>query len=63
MSARLILVNKDMTTHTEMDILSFSFHKDAYLPYTKLSVSFLTETDNIDDYAEVKLYIGGILVQ
>ena len=62
MSTRLILVNKDMTTHTEMDILSFSFHKDAYLPYTKLSVSFLTETDNIDDYAEVKLYIGGILV-
>ena len=62
MSTRLILVNKNMTSHTEADILSFSFRKEAYLPYTKLSAAFVSESVSIDDYAEAKLFIDGQLI-
>ena len=62
MSIRLIFTNKDTTTYTEADILSFSFKKDAYLPYTRLSASFVTVAENIDNYSEMKLYIDGNLI-
>lgn len=62
MSVSLIFVNKDMTTAVKADILSFSFRKDAYLPYTKLSVSFVTNGEDIDEYAEMKLFIGEKLI-
>lgn len=62
MSISLILVNKDLTSRTETEILSFSFRKDVYMPYTKLRAAFVTENDSIDDIAEIKLIIDDIII-
>ena len=62
MGIRLVFMNKDLTSCTDADILSFSFRKDAYMPYTRLSASFVTVERNMDNFAEVKLFIDGQLV-
>ena len=59
---QLILVRRDLTTAAAADILSFSFRKDAYLPYTKLSAAFTADISDTDEYAEAKLYVGGKLI-
>ena len=59
---KLVLVKKDMRIYEAEDILSFSFVKDAYLPYTKLSAAFLYDFGDTDDIAEAKLIINGKLI-
>ena len=59
---QLILVRRDLSTSTATDILSFSFRKDAYLPYTKLSAAFIADIADTDEYAEAKLYVNGHLI-
>ncbi|MBQ1518824.1 MAG: hypothetical protein IIZ53_03115 [Ruminococcus sp.] len=59
---KLVLVKKDMSIYEAEDILSFSFVKDAYLPYTKLSAAFLSDLGDTDDIAEAKLIINGKLI-
>lgn len=59
---QLILVRRDLSTSTAADILSFSFRKDAYLPYTKLSAAFIADISDTDEYAEARLYVNGKLI-
>lgn len=59
---RLVLIARDMSECEAEDILSFSFRKDAYLPYTKLSAAFTADISDTDEIAEVKLYADGHLV-
>lgn len=57
MTVSVITVKEDMSTAEYTDILSFSFRKNAYIPYTQLSVRFVTPTGVIPHAAEVKLVI------
>lgn len=59
---RLVLIERDLTECEADNILSFSFRKDAYLPYTKLSASFTADLSDTDEIAEVKLYADGHLI-
>jgi len=60
--AYLRIVNTDGTSFTEPGLLSFSFRKDAYTPYTALSARAVTAEAVFPDAAEVMLYVGNILV-
>ena len=59
---RLVLVKRDLSQCEAEDILSFSFGKDAYLPYTKLSAAFTADISDTDDIAEVRLFVNGFNV-
>ena len=59
---RLVLVMRDLSECEADDILSFSFRKDAYLPYTKLSAAFTADVSDTDEIAEVKLYSDSQLI-
>lgn len=62
MDAYITLKNADGTKIRENDILYFSFRKEAYLPYTLLSVRFLSSSSSLLNITEIKLYIGEKLV-
>lgn len=46
----------------EEKILSFSFKKDAYTPYTTLTVRAAADSESFLTASEIKFYIKGILV-
>ena len=54
--------NTDGTEFTENALLSFSFRKDAYLPYTMLSGRVVSDEKLFANAAEIFLYIGGVSV-
>lgn len=57
-----LLVISGSTSCEEEHILSFSFRKDAYTPYTSLTVRLCAQTDSFPDHAEVKFFVMGHLV-
>ncbi|MBR4626854.1 MAG: hypothetical protein IKO47_04015 [Ruminococcus sp.] len=54
--------NSDGTEFTETALLSFSFRKDAYTPYTSLNARAVTNETLYSSAAEILLYVEGILV-
>ena len=62
MSVRIVLVLSDNTEITSEQVLTFRFEKEAYLPYTTLSASFLTTQVVEGEVTGVKLYIDSRLV-
>lgn len=60
--ARLVITNTQNTSVTFNDVLSFSFRKDVYLPYTTLTARVQTNVTNYYNSAEVKLYLGNLCV-
>ncbi|MBQ8348076.1 MAG: hypothetical protein IJY19_00285 [Ruminococcus sp.] len=62
MNAYIIMKNADGTENRENAILYFSFRKEAYLPYTMLSVRFISSSDSFLNVTEIKLYVGDKLV-
>jgi hypothetical protein len=59
MNAYIIVKKSDGTQLRENSILSFRFIKDAYLPYTHLSVRVRSTSASFADAAELLLYVGG----
>ena len=62
MTVSVITIEEDLTETTHTDIISFSFRKNAYIPYTQLSVQFVTTTGTIPNAAEIKLVIDNNVV-
>lgn len=62
MNAHLYFINSDGSMFFEYNILSFSFHKDAYLPYSSLSASIVPSNSDFSSVCEIKLFIGAFLV-
>ena len=62
MSTYIIIKNIDGSELREENLLSFSFKKDVYLPYTTLNATICIDTDNIDNGAEIFFYASDKLV-
>lgn len=59
MESRIILKIADGTEIVFEDILSFTFEKNAYMPYTSFSAVACSEIDSIESVSEVSFIIGG----
>lgn len=59
MNAYAVITNTDGTTLRLNDILSFRFYKEAYLPYSQLSIHLNADTLAFSDAAEITLHVGG----
>ncbi len=62
MDVYIIMKSADGTEIRENNILYFSFRKEAYLPYTLLSIRILSSFPSYLNITEVRLYIGEKLV-
>lgn len=62
MNTRVIIKKTDGTCAEETDILSFSFVKDAYIPYTSLSARLYARDGDCLGAAEILFYIDDILI-
>ena len=62
MNTQLIIKNTDNTRYTEENILSFTFTKEAYTPYTSLSAKLLASAETFTNASEILLYVGNKLV-
>ena len=61
MNIRLVIRDSSGASFASDNVLRFTFRKDAYVPYTALTVRAVMDAD-ITDAAEVKLYIGSRLI-
>ena len=61
MNIRLVL-KSDNYEFSEKNILRFVFTKDSYVPYTSLSIGFITEHTSFAGVSEILLYINDHLV-
>lgn len=59
MNVTLELIKENGSVSSEDRILSFAFEKNAYIPYTRLSVSFISGELFFTSVAEIKLIIDG----
>lgn len=63
MICQMNFVKSDGTEARPNYIMSFTFDKDAYTPYTRFSAEFVNRNDPFpDDCYAVKLYLGGKLI-
>jgi hypothetical protein len=62
MTARIVIVRTDGTEVSETRLLSFSFHKEAYLPYTILRGRMKSDMTDVTGAAEIKFFIGQTMV-
>lgn len=62
MIVRITVTTKNRVQYSEDNVLSFSFHKDIYTPYTSLSARIRAKRSSYDDAAEVSLIINGNIV-
>lgn len=69
MNAYILMKNADGTENRENDILYFSFRKEAYLPYTLLSIRFISSSASFLNVTEtrfmltISLFIMGLLTR
>ena len=57
MTVSVITINANARQTVQSDIISFSFSKNAYVPYSKLAVQFVTRNGYQPDAVEIKLVI------
>lgn len=62
MSVRITVTTKNGVQYAEENVMSFSFHKDIYTPYTSLSARIRAKRSSYTDGAEVSLIINGDIV-
>lgn len=62
MTVRITITDKNGVQYAEDNVLSFSFHKDIYTPYTSLAARLRAERCSYDNAAEVSLIINGDIV-
>lgn len=63
MTVKIIIKNNNGSFSEENNILSFSFVKDAYIPYTSLSARiFSDKNNNCDDVSEILFYVNNKLI-
>ncbi len=62
MDVKIIIKKINGSPVEETDILSFSFIKDAYVPYTSLSARIYAGDDTYMSISEILFYVGGKLV-
>lgn len=62
MKTRIILNSASQTLANVTSLVSFTFRKEAYSPYTSLSASFFCDAQDLSAVSEVKLYIDEKLV-
>lgn len=63
MDAKIVIITTTGGTIESDAILSFTFRKEKYIPYTMLSARFSADgVSSLISAAEAKLYVGGILV-
>lgn len=62
MKAKLVLRSISGTELTETKLISFSFVKEAYTPYTTLSAKIQVENKSLTDVSEALLYVNEKLI-
>lgn len=63
MNAKIVIVSSTGTSTVSEELLSFTFRKDKYTPYTMLNARFAASEDsNFMSASEAKLYVDDILV-
>lgn len=62
MSAEIVVKKINGTQLTEVRLLSFTFRKNAYLPYTLLNARLCAVSEDFENSSEIFFYIGNKLV-
>ena len=62
MNVRIVFKKTDGTLVTENKILSFSFRKEAYTPYTSFSAVYIASYESPVEFSEVMFYIDDNLI-
>ena len=62
MNIRIAVKKTDGSLITEEKLLSFTFRKNAYLPYTLLNARISAISENFENSAEIFMYIGEKLI-
>ncbi|MBR1591658.1 MAG: hypothetical protein IJ666_01425 [Ruminococcus sp.] len=62
MNLKIVFKKTENTLITEDKILSFSFRKEAYTPYTAFSAVYAASFDRPVEFSEVMFYINDILI-
>lgn len=62
MQNRIVLISTDGSAFYEEDILSFRFIKDAYTPYTSLSVKIYAHRRNYSNICQAFFYVNNIMI-
>ena len=62
MQSRIILTCTDGTGFYEEDILSFRFIKDAYTPYTSLSIKVYARHKDYSNICQAFFYVNDVMI-
>lgn len=62
MNPEIVIKKTDGTQLSEVRLLSFTFRKNAYLPYTLLNARLCAVSENFENSSEIFFYIGQKLV-